>query len=69
MAEQITDFLSMGGHGAFIWPAYIIAAFVLTGLLIVSIADTRRQERVLKQLRAARRSARNDTETEPGNAP
>ena len=59
----------MGGHGAFIWPAYIIAAIVLTALLFISIADTRRQERVLKQLRVARRSARNDTETETGNAP
>ncbi|MGY8958197.1 MAG: heme exporter protein CcmD, partial [Alphaproteobacteria bacterium] len=45
----------MGGHGAFIWPAYFIAAIVLTALLIISIADTRRQELVLKQLRAARR--------------
>jgi heme exporter protein D len=67
MADQITDYLSMGGHGAFIWPAYFIAVIVLTALLIISIADTRRQELVLKQLRAARRSAR--TETKPRNAP
>ena len=58
MADKITEFLAMGGHGAFIWPAYIVAAVVLTGLLIVSIKNARNQERILKQLRAARRGAR-----------
>jgi heme exporter protein CcmD len=45
----------MGGHGAFIWPAYLIAAAVLLGLLVVSIRDMRAQEHVLQQLRAVRR--------------
>ncbi|MBT5108521.1 MAG: heme exporter protein CcmD [Rhodospirillaceae bacterium] len=55
MSEQITEFLAMGGHGAFIWPAYLIATVVLLGLLIASIRTMRDQERVLQQLRAVRR--------------
>ncbi len=33
MAE-ITEFLNMGGHAGFIWPAYGIVAIVLVGLFI-----------------------------------
>ena len=55
MLEKISECLAMGGHGAFIWPAYLIAAAVLLGLLVVSIRDMRAQEHVLQQLRAVRR--------------
>ena len=55
MSERITEFLAMGGHGAFIWPAYLIATVVLLGLLILSVRNMRDQECVLQQLRAARR--------------
>jgi len=29
-------FLTMGGHGAYIWPAYGIVALVLAGLFVAS---------------------------------
>jgi heme exporter protein D len=55
MSEQVTEFLAMGGHGAFIWPAYGIATFVLLAVLVVSIRHMREQEHLLQHLRAARR--------------
>ena len=42
----------MGGHGAFIWPSYLIAAAVLIGLLAQSLVTLRRRERTLAALRA-----------------
>jgi heme exporter protein D len=46
----------MGGHGAYIWPAYGITTIVLLAVLVVSIRHMRRQEHLLQQFRAARRS-------------
>ena len=51
----MTDFFAMGGHGAFIWPAYLIAAAVLIGLLWQSLHVLRRRERLLARLRSERR--------------
>jgi len=53
--EQITEFLAMGGHGAYIWSAYGITTIVLLAVLGVSIRHMRGQEYLLQQLRAARR--------------
>jgi heme exporter protein CcmD len=50
--ESIAEFLAMGGHGAFIWPAYLIAAAVLIGLLVQTLVTLRRRERTLEALRA-----------------
>ncbi len=43
----------MGGHGAFIWPSYLIAAVVLVGLLAQTLVTLRRRERTLAALRAS----------------
>ena len=53
--EKITEFLAMGGHGAYIWPAYGITTIVLLAVLVVSIRHMRGQEHLLQQLRATRR--------------
>ncbi|MEE8352636.1 MAG: heme exporter protein CcmD [Rhodospirillales bacterium] len=34
--ETISQYLNMGGHGGFIWPAYIIVFVVMVALMIVS---------------------------------
>jgi len=52
--EQLTAFLSMGGYGAYIWPAYLIAAGVLLALLVGSLRAVRGQEARLAALRQAR---------------
>lgn len=53
--DRFTDFLSMGGYGGYIWPAYLIAAGVLVGLLVASLRNARGQEARLAALRKTRR--------------
>lgn len=48
-------YLSMGGRGDFIWPAYLIAAVVMIALLVSSLRSARTQEARLAALRKARR--------------
>ncbi len=48
----MSEFLSMGGHGVFIWSAYGVAAVVLGGLLAVSLRNMRRDEATVEALRA-----------------
>ena len=50
----MTEFLAMGGYAAFVWPAYGLAAAVLGGLVIESIAAYRRVRRALARLEEAR---------------
>ena len=53
--DGIESFLTMGGHGAYIWPAYLIAAGVLIALLVDSLRSTRNRESQLTALRQMRR--------------
>lgn len=59
----MSEFLHMGGHGIFIWPAYLIAAAVLVGILTQSILTLRQRERQLETLRRERRGAADEDET------
>lgn len=54
--DRLNEFLSMGGYGGYIWPAYLIAAVILIGLLVTSLRSVRGQEARLASLRNARRS-------------
>ncbi len=58
----MSEFLSMGGHGVFIWSAYGVAAVVLVGLLVVSLRDMRRSEALVKSLRAERKAHQGEAE-------
>jgi heme exporter protein D len=53
-------YLSMGGKGDFIWPAYLIAAIVMIALLVSSLRSARGQEARLAALRKARRGIPED---------
>jgi len=60
----MSEFITMGGYGAFIWPAYGVAAILMAGILILSWNDMRRREALVESLRAGRRKGREDvTET------
>lgn len=60
----MSEFIAMGGYGAFIWPAYGAAAILMAGVLILSWKDMRRREALVESLRAGRRKDREDvTET------
>ena len=48
--EQLTNWLHLGGYGAYVWPAYGVAALVLVGLLWRTLANLRANERLVSQL-------------------
>ena len=53
----MSDLFNMGGYGIFIWPAYLIAAIILIGILIQSIVAMRQRENILKRLREEHRGS------------
>jgi heme exporter protein D len=54
----VTDFLAMGGYGAYVWSAYGFAAAVLIALLVQSWRSARRREAEFEQVRRVARPAR-----------
>lgn len=54
----MAQFLAMGGYGAYIWPAWGIAALVLGGLLFTSLRGLKTREQTLKTLETLRPSRR-----------
>ncbi|MBP7064176.1 heme exporter protein CcmD [Ferrovibrio sp.] len=55
--SSLTDFLAMGGHAGFIWPAFGCGLIVLGGLAMVSRRSLAAAERELAE---ARREAGRD---------
>ncbi|MDA0340102.1 MAG: heme exporter protein CcmD [Proteobacteria bacterium] len=53
----------MGGYGAYIWPAYGIAAALMLGLLALSLRAGREQRDELAALEATGRTRRRQMET------
>jgi heme exporter protein D len=51
----MSEFLAMGGYGAFIWPAYAAAAVLMAGILLLSWRTMRQREALVESLRAGRR--------------
>ena len=58
----MSDFIDMGGYAAFIWPAYLIAAVILGGILAQTIITMRRRERLADALRLQRRGGFDEDE-------
>ena len=58
----MSDFIDMGGYAAFIWPAYLIAAVILGGILAQTIITMRRRERLADTLRLQRRGGFDEDE-------
>lgn len=48
--------LDMSPYGAFVWPAWIVSALVLGGLVARTVAASRRRRAELKRLEAGRES-------------
>jgi heme exporter protein D len=51
------EYFAMGGHGGFVWPAYIVAALVMVGLLLASLRALRDRQAELGGLEARQRGA------------
>ena len=65
----LTDFLSMGGHAAFIWPAYGVAVVVLFALVMVSLRTLKANEIAVREIEATRpRRRRRNAETDNEDA-
>ncbi|HLW74864.1 MAG TPA: heme exporter protein CcmD [Gammaproteobacteria bacterium] len=50
---SLHEFLTMGGYGAYVWPAYIIAAVVMVANAIVPGRRLRRMRAALQRKDAA----------------
>ena len=50
--EQLSSWIHLGGYGAYVWPAYGVAALVLIGLLWWTTRGLRANERLLARLQA-----------------
>ncbi|NQV21238.1 MAG: heme exporter protein CcmD [Rhodospirillales bacterium] len=48
----MTEFLSMGGYAEFVWPAFGVAALVLTWLVISSLRSVSLNQKILADLEA-----------------
>ena len=55
--EQIAEYFSMGGYAAFVWPAFAVAATVMTVLALVSRRGLRARQAELEALQSARAEA------------
>lgn len=70
--EQLASLLHLGGYGAYVWPAYGVAAAVLIGLLWWTVRGLRANQRLLNRLQpppagepSRAGSPRRDARTEP----
>ena len=50
--DQITALLHLGGYGAYVWPAYGVAAIVLIGGLWHTLASLRANEALVARLQS-----------------
>ena len=50
----MSEFLQMGGYGAFIWSAYGLAVLVMGGRVVATLRSLRSQERQLAALEATK---------------
>jgi heme exporter protein D len=59
--DALQQFLTMGGYGGYVWPAYGIGAVVMLALLLASLRGARKAEAelaIMQQLRQDRRRNR-----------
>ena len=48
--DAISQYLNMGGHGGFIWPAYGIVTVVMVGLVMISRRSLKAARDTLEKL-------------------
>lgn len=48
--NTVSQFLDMGGYAIFVWPAFGVAAIVLTALALVSVRNLRKERRLFESL-------------------
>ena len=53
--DKIATFLAMGGYAVYVWPAFLITAVVMLGLVLETLRSLRRREAALAELEKGRR--------------
>ncbi len=61
---SFATFLAMGGYGAYVWPAYGLAALAFAGMLAWTLLALRARRREEQALSAAGRSRRTRREVQ-----
>jgi heme exporter protein D len=51
--DTIAGYFEMGGYAAFVWPAFVLSAVVLAGLLVHAVRALRRSEAALAEIGAS----------------
>lgn len=65
MAVSLTDFLTMGGYAAYVWPAYGFTLLAMVALVVQSWRSARRRDAELEQLRRLARPGRASRPSRP----
>lgn len=52
--EKLTDVLSMGGYGAYVWPAFLLTALAMLAMAAASVRALKAREGLLAQLSSPR---------------
>ncbi len=48
--DKIAIFFAMGGYAVYVWPAFLIAALVMIGLLVATLRSLHRRETALAEI-------------------
>ncbi len=56
----MSAYFAMGGHAAFVWSAYGVAAVVMVAMLVASLRGLRRQQQAVRLLEEAKGKSRRD---------
>ncbi|WP_299375717.1 heme exporter protein CcmD [uncultured Kiloniella sp.] len=67
--EQITNFLSMGNYGAYIWTAYLLTAAVMSGLLVTTLQRLRKNKAELEEFQTIQNSTKQSGHKEEATRP
>ncbi|GAB3122737.1 heme exporter protein CcmD [Novispirillum itersonii] len=65
----MNGFLSMGGYGGYVWPAYALTFLVLAALGVATVSGLRRKQKTLELLQSSVRSARRRRDDAPASGP
>ena len=52
--DGLSAYFQMGGYAAFVWPAYVLGAAGIIGILVLSIKSWKAREAEFSKLKAAR---------------
>jgi len=56
----MSGYFAMGGHAAFVWSAYGVAAVIMVAMLVASLRALRRQQQAVRLLEEARSRTRRE---------